>query len=188
MNPFKLEGKTQGGKAASVWCCGECKCTCVNEAAAVRCCTCTYCGKPIENRPKGQYSHPECQHAEWEKRVALRLEKAEKLEKWDGFVFWGNDLFSCIGEAEEAMADQLDVDEWPEYLYVAKPIPFRQLDAGSILENLMEDFDSEDEIQLKGVQEFRAACEAFNAANQDIQYFEEDHARAVKVFRPAEDE
>lgn len=186
MNPFKLEGISPNGKPAHVWGCGICLHVCLNEEMAGRCCTCSYCGEPVDGDEKAKRLtyHRECQRRTFAQQDADRMDKAEKLESWSEGVFWGDDYYASLDDAIEAM-DCDDIEDMPEYIYVAKPVGPLQLDAEDILQNLAENYCCEDyEIDFEGDKEFAAACEAFNELNKGIKLFEEDRKRAVKVPKP----
>lgn len=184
MNPFKLIGVAPNGKQCHVWGCGVCMRAALHEETAERCCKCNYCGQQIVDRECWQTDHKECRDAHSAKKAMERMEKAEKLEEWDGGVFWNNEYFDSIRDAEQAIWENSEEgDEWPEYLYVAKPMPRREVDPYWVYERLLDDNDPENEIELNGMKEFEAACKAFDDANKWLIFYDEDTKRAVKVTR-----
>jgi hypothetical protein len=182
MNPFRMTGTTPDGRVGTVWGCGTCLHVCIDEGHASRCCVCSYCKQPItgEEVGKRQTYHKACMDAASVKRHQDRQDKAEKLETWDDGVFWNDDFYPSLEEAVEAIDDQCEDDDRPDWLYVAKQYPMRKLDAEDILQNHFEDLEDGCDY-LKGEKEFEAACEAFNEANKDILWCEEDGTRAVRV-------
>src|SRR4051812_31720970 len=78
---------------SKVWVCGECRLTCSSETAAHQCCTpipCGFCKKPTEKKFRHGHetaTHDVCDVVDQSVREADRMDRAEKLEDWDGWVY-----------------------------------------------------------------------------------------------------
>jgi hypothetical protein len=184
MNAITLTGQSADGKEVTRFACGKCMKVTETHTAATRCCNwkCRNCGTPINYYVTLCRA---CCDTERDRKGAARLAKAEKFETWDGGVFWNDAYFPMLEEAVDAIADCYENDDWPEYIYVAKPVKLPELDLSDILEVITRDMSDDDdpESYLKGVPALEAAIDAFNAANVDIKFFEEDYKRAVRVPR-----
>lgn len=116
---------------------------------------------------------------------ANRLERATKLEYWDGWVWDESDYYESLeAYVEHLECNFADPNDWPDWVYVAKSKPGVNLDAANIIENLCERGYEDMADDLKGVDELGAAINAFNAANADIIVYDGDWSRAVRVPKP----
>jgi hypothetical protein len=187
MKPFQLTGTTPDGQTAHVWACGICRCARHDEKAATECCTCSYCGKPVEKDKYGarHTSHDECRNADWARQDQERLDKAVEVTDYFGPFLLGDDY--C--EGMEDVVEQLECntepgDEWPEFIYACKEKkPCLKIDLDDLqhkVEDLWEDADLDD---FNGVPELEAAMRAFNAANADRAVYREDRTRKVRIPR-----
>jgi len=117
------------------------------------------------------------------------LAKAELVE-WDGNPIAMLDYFF---PSWEEMIDTAAYEEWksiPEYVFSTKRCVIPHLDAGDIVERIMEELeiDHDDEPTMNGVDELQKALEAFREANKGINYFVIDLDRKVRVPQSAIDE
>jgi hypothetical protein len=118
---------------------------------------------------------------EFAKRDQERKDKAEKIDDWDGGVFWGDDYYPSVEEAAEAIWDQTtEEDEPPQYLFVAKQVAMKRLETYDIIEHYYHDLEDGCDY-LEGIEELERACQEFNKKNKDIQWFTEDRKRMAKI-------
>lgn len=109
------------------------------------------------------------------------LEKAEKLESWDGPVVFNDHYYETIAD----MLDCEDTEDLPEFVYIAETVNIPKLDAEDILERLCEDLYEDAYDNLNGVDEFIQAVNDFNKVNEGNTYLIESDKRAVRVPRPS---
>lgn len=190
------------GSPSKVWVCGACRLTCPDEAGARQCCTlipCDLCGEPTESKYRLGYErahHVACERRDRARKDMERIERAEKLESWDGPVWadghrgdMGDGYFSSLGSLVDHLVDEFDPDDhdrigwWPEWVYVCDVRhPF--IDVGDVLENVLDDgWEDMDEDNLNGVKELAAAIKAFNEANKSVNIYDADMGRVVRVPR-----
>lgn len=184
MDPIDLQGVNRDGKICHVWACGKCGFAKPSERDARVCCTCRTCGTPMESRGAWESECEPCRKKRYAESDQKREDSAEKLEVWDGGVFYNERYYSS---AEAIECDYLEGNE-PEWIYVARKVAPPTLDAEEILQNLLENMgDSDGDLydQLDGVKEFDAACKAFNEANKNVAWYEEDMKRMVRVPKRA---
>lgn len=117
------------------------------------------------------------------------LAKAELVD-WNGYPIATLDHFYT---SWEDMAESAQYEEWkkiPEYVFATKRCTIPHLDAGDIVERIMEelDIDNGDEPTIHGVDELQKALDAFREANKNINWFEIDIKRKVKVPQSVIDE
>lgn len=198
MNPINL--LLPDGRPSKVWACGECKLTCKDEAQARLCCTpipCRFCKQPTEKKYRHGHetaTHDACEQMERAQRDAERMERATKLETWDGWVYeWGgggsnNGYYESVEAYVDHLVeyDGLEPEDWPEWVYVAEPRPGVDLDLGTILESAYSDGYDDMDDDLKGTKELEAAIKAFNEANKGVLVYGADCKRAVRVPKPSE--
>ncbi len=118
------------GASAKVWYCSECKIVAKNKEDADNCCKrndCKYCGKIVERLH--WLSHDECAESN-------RRKKTEKLDTWDGMVFYEGKYFSGV----EDLLEHLEImeEEIPDYVYVCKTDPFPKINIDHIIEKIKE--------------------------------------------------
>lgn len=194
MNPAQF--LLADGRQSGIWYCTTCMKTKVsmNREMAERCCVpidCDYCGKPIE-KDAGHYTttHTGCSHLRQSERSAAAIEKAEKLDAWDGWVYldgagYRDGYFESVDDLIEHLIgdeDETDPSAWPEWVFTCKASPLIAIDSEGIIENECEDGPEDwDADSLKGVKEFDAACKAFNEANKDQLVYHEDRKRVARM-------
>ncbi len=176
----------QDGKSSKIFYCSKCRIVWPDKEKADRCCEptkCQYCGK--ESGRQHYLACGPCDRANEIKRETARFEKAEKLVKWDSWVYLdgvGSDgFFESVSHFSEIWeCDHDENEEIPDYVWACKKIPFAAVDFDRIIERICEeayeDFDSD---SLKGVDELKAAVEKFNEANKDIVSYEPDYSKAI---------
>jgi hypothetical protein len=175
MNPVPLQ--LPDGQPAGVFMCSQCQRTDTIEEIVQVCCApkaCTDCGVPMKY-PGRCVSCSD----------AYLLTQAQKLETWDGRVYFDAQerFFENLGE----FVAWLDEDGpgvpavRPEWVSIATDQEFPALDAGDIFQELEEQMFNEAAEDFNGKVEFRAACEAFNEVNRGIDWYQSDHTRVVRV-------
>lgn len=189
MNPINL--LLPDGTPSKVWACGECKMTRADQEHAEKCCTlvpCKFCGKATDKKFRASYlteACDPCRTIEGSRKGAERLEKAEKLDDWDGWVWDEHDYYPSLDDyVEHLECDHDELDEWPDWVYVAESRPGVVLKAEQILENACDDGYDDMMDDLKGEAEFEAAIKAFNEANATLLVYDGDWSRAVRVPKP----
>lgn len=112
-------------------------------------------------------------------KEAEQFEKAEKVEAWDGGVFFGDTYFSSVDE----LCDTFEQDgEWAEYAWTATPeTVFTGLDVAGVVEDAIsnhgwEDMDVND---FHGVSELQAALDKFTEANAAVHSYRPNYKKAV---------
>ena len=166
------------GNSAQVWYCSECRMVKSTQASAEQCCKkndCRICGEPVDT-PHWMV-HPKCRKNE-------QIERAKKLEAWDGLVYlegFGSEYFSGIEELLQAAFDE-DV-ELPEYVFICKPIPFKTPDIEGLISECLEGHyeDAYDAIDSKSYTKLSIALDEFRMANQHIVSYEPDFTKMVLV-------
>jgi len=205
MQAFKLTGTSPDGKTATIWCCGNCKRVASSQEYAEKCCVCYYCGKLIEDNTDKCLSSPhskdnipssyhfKCLAESQAKRHQEKVDKAEKIENWDGGVFWNDEYYESVEDAADSIYGYyFDDEEKPGYLWVAKLAGTHPLiNFGRLIEDIEErlGLDSDGEgcyDYLVGTEEFKQACEDFNEKNKNLEWYVEDYTRMAKVIYPEE--
>lgn len=180
--PLYFEDKSPSG----LHLCTACDMSYRNERLAIRCCTCSKCGKPTGLRARSFCDS--CTLENIKEREADRFEKAEKIQEdgWNSFVYLedtGNDGYSS---SIEAFRDSWDYDhdpedDFPSYVWACKPVQFVKAEIDSILdricENAYEDFDPN--YDLNGIKELEDALEKFVKVNEKVCAYEPDYTKAI---------
>lgn len=180
----------------------QCQCGNVfsSEDCAERCCICTYCGEPIGKddfyHRRSCPIHVYCHSERRQKIDAKRMEEAEKLESWDGWVYcedvgYNHGYFSSVDEFEEYWENEIGpLEDIPEFVFVCKTVPVVENGdslfcdiIGNIVDNGWEDMQESD---LHGLEEFFAACKAFSEANKGVVSCQENYKQAVRVRQTRE--
>jgi len=182
MNAIQLT-RSDNGRDMPLWVCEKCNQWSQSKGCADLCCApCETCGKPAERGSMGQCS--DCRWREFNARERAKLEKlaaeAKRDPDWSGWVYsddyhGGNDgYFESVEEFVERVEDDFARDPMtprPAYVWatVARRIVNIGVDdvLGLITEDRPEDFETSD---CNGLNELKAALEAFNNANQDLMY------------------
>lgn len=162
-----------------------------------KCCTCYDCGKPLPKDERAPYAdgkgkslyHRECERKRRMARDADILEEAELITDYAGPVYlggvgrgsFGDDFFSDVNE----LSEHLDFHDGERPLF-AHCCTQRGLniDLDSILEGVTEEMYEDCHDDLNGLEELRAAVEAFNKANESIQAWDPDYKRKVAIPLP----
>lgn len=158
-----------------------------------KCCTCYECGAilgPEEKSTRALY-HRDCENKRHAVIEMKRLEKAELVTDYSGPVYcegvpggsFGDGYFSDIGELEDMLNDAPDDTGRPEFAYCCTSSSAAHLSTDSILESATEEAFEDAIDSLSGVDELRAAVDAFNEANKDVLSWDWDMKRKVAVPR-----
>jgi hypothetical protein len=173
------------GRTAGIFFCGQCRIVASSRTFAEDCCQnykCESCGKDTGGRSYTKCAT--CINAERKAKEAERFAKAEKLTKWDGWVFCeglgvGNGFFESIEDMISDIGEDGD-ESLPEYVWACEANHFVCADVSDITEriadNAYEDFDVDD---LGGLDELSAAIDKFNEVNKDVVSYEPDYTKAV---------
>jgi len=131
-----------------------------------------------------------CTSAIRAKREAFLVAKAKAegqiipAEKWDGGVFLDDEYYRSV---EDFIEDMEDIEEnygLPKYLYAAKP---RKVVDGDILDNLLDQiiddrgWENMAEDDLEGVEQLRAAIDAFKKANESVVVYHHDCSTLIDM-------
>lgn len=165
---------------ANAWMC-ECGRFWIDQNGAGRCCACSYCG---EKTKPNEFHHSECYRKHYEALQAERLEKATKLESWNGWVYFeglghNEGFFESLGELIKVAANE-DC-ELPDFVFVCHENPFSGVDIDDAIENATCDMYEDAADDLKGIKELRAAVKEFNEKNASLMSYSIDYKRAVRV-------
>ena len=106
-----------------------------------------------------------------------QMEKAEKLENWDGPVVFNDSYYATL----EDLLCCNDEEKLPEFVYIAETENILKLDVEDILERLCENLYEDAYEDLNGVDEFKNAVKDFNEANGRNTYRMESGKKAVRV-------
>jgi hypothetical protein len=178
------------GTASHVWFCEKCRIVKSNQAEAEACCRpaiCEVCGQEMK---KTHYWHKcdKCRNVEFEakhiKDEAARYSKAEKVAKFDGWVYCdgfdnhNGGFFESLQELIDFCQDE--EEDMPEYCWACNAIAFVHIEISDILqsieENGYEDFDADD---CTGLDALKVAVKTFNEANLSILKYEPNYDLAV---------
>lgn len=187
MNAIKLTGTKPDGAKVYIWACSKCGYTAGDEKTAEKCCRCLTCGKELERRIVGDCD--DCWREKDAKREAELIAKAEKLEKWDGWVFYdgatnGNDgYFESLDDLVDWLESEgIDPDNWPEYVFCCKVVPFPAVDLDDIVDRILEGLPEEvGREHLKGLDDLEAAIVEFNKRNIELISYEPDWTKVVRI-------
>jgi hypothetical protein len=176
----------QDGTPTNIWMCGQCgRGWNGNKDVAERCCRCDHCGGPLDEKKDYGKLHRECARLRGKQLYNSRIEKAVKLDAWDGPVFNDHDgdgderdYYNSIDDMKLEFYD--DKDELPEYVFVCDSVPAVQLCIIDILEEFV-DLDEDRNCAITGEPELEEALDAFNKANVGIVIWKVDYSRVVRV-------
>jgi len=195
----EVQLRDNDGQLVMAWMCGVCKRVYPERTAycSAKCCTCLVCGKVadlVDDSIRGHVATVcrKCWGPYYAKIDSDRLDRAELIEDYSGPVCIGDRYFPDPEEAVEYLADSREGPDMglPEFVHTCKVIPY-SLDAVEIVNNLLENAGVEDSDfqDLDGVKEFEKAVDAFNKANEQNVYWEEDsHHKCRLTPIPAADE
>ena len=221
MNAYQLWKTVPGTKwtPLPLWVCGECGIihrgdiygqkkedwSEMSRKSAERCCKpiiCNICGLPVPTIKRETYTecpmhHDECRHKRDAEREKELMEKAEKLETWDGWVFYDgpgspyDGQFACnieeimdsIKEAIEDEDNEMTEADRPEYAFVCKSVHPVPLDIQDYYERVDDVACTENGYDnLAGTAELEKAIAEFNELNKNVGIaLEPDYKRAVKI-------
>jgi hypothetical protein len=195
MNSFQLK-RHDTDQTLRLWGCGRCGHIYATQLVADQCCLCVACQQPVSDSPRDFYgatgypTHTECRHKRDRQREAERMDKAEKLDQWDGWVYrdgcgCNEGYFESVDDFLEWWEDEYEGEQPPEFIWTCKPeriVP----PADEILEGLLErwiesGWEDMDESDLTGIDELAAAVKAFSEANENVVAHYPDCKRAVRV-------
>jgi hypothetical protein len=168
-------------KPAGVFSCGKCGVIARDPITADECCKphiCPYCHKEVED--KHRTAHESCIYK-------ARIEKAEKLESWEGWVYLeGYGYKEGYFESMEDLLEYLDEEEKetdprPEWAFVCKTIPFKGPALNSIIESCCEEMYEDAEESLSGLGELEAAIREFSEANKRMVSYCPDYKRVARI-------
>lgn len=194
-----LELFTANQKSAGVFACGECKIVHKTQAAAEQCCDwkCHKCGAKTD-RFSTQCSA--CWDIVRAEGHARRLAAAKLVTEYDGWICCesgcgSNDgYFQSIEDYVDYIYDEGWGDpesdecrEWPEFVFACEK-EVKGIDVGHVIENLCEDGYEDMGENFTGMDELRAAVDAWNAKNQNgLTCWSVDYKKKIAVPpRPVE--
>jgi len=114
------------------------------------------------------------------KNTGLKIEKAEKLDTWDDWVYYNDKYYSNISELIEEL--QEDEEEIPEYVYVCKIIPFPKIQIDDLLEEIGENSYEGIEDDLHKVDDLSESIDYFNEMNEHLVSYFPDETKMVKTI------
>ncbi len=175
------------GTPTQISACGVCGTVGAVFAEQEKCCACRICGQPFteEERKQRRHSHYECETEAYQRREQERLEKAELLSDWDGWVYcdgaYHNDgFFADMDELTDYLDDQPGFSR-PEFVFCCTSRPVALLKLEEILESETEEcYDSASD-DLKGIEELDAAIQTFNTLNADVLSYNVDYKHKIAV-------
>jgi len=165
--------------------CGRCGLVWHKHDIAERCCLCVECGQSVSgpNEKPDFYgtrngpTHQKCKHEKDRLRGIERMDQAEKVDSWDGWVYsdghgHSEGYFDSVEEFAEWWEDEFGDEPLPEYIWTCRAnriVPTGE----TIMERLLQDWlengwEDMDESDLSGLDELKAAVEAFSEANKDV--------------------
>ena len=161
-------------KSANIWYCSDCRIVAKSKEVADNCCkrnNCEYCGILVEE--KYWTAHREC----IDKNI---IEKAEKLENWDGWVFYEDKYYTTIRDLIEELEDIEEVI--PEYVFTCKTIPFHIIKIDDLLQEIEEASYEGIADNLCGFDTLSSAINDFNEDNKDLVSYLPDETKMVKTI------
>ena len=161
------------GNRANIWYCAECTMVATSKDVADNCCKkylCKYCNEPVND--KHWIVHEEC----IEKN---KIEKATKLEIWNGWVYYNDKYCQSVEELVEELEENYETV--PECVYTCKTIPFPKIDIYRLLEKIEGNSYEEIGKHLIGVDDLIEAINCFNDANKDLVSYLPDETKMVRV-------
>lgn len=202
MNAIVMSGKSPDGQIHECFACERCRHIWGHRDLADKCCCCHHCGMPPitedEKRRSGaSFSHSSCDRAFYEKRRLERLEKAPKVDTWDGPVYndgggggpnedYAQDLGELCEHLEDKLAQgEMTPEEWPEWVWTCEVRGLSKIDTTRLYESFWADDMPEDhDWKPKGEKELDEAIEKFLKANEDVVSWYPDKT-AVRVPPPS---
>ena len=169
MNAQELFSKN--GFSVHVWYCLSCGVVSKEKEVAENCCkrsNCRYCGEPVEEQH--WLAHQAC----IEKN---KIEKAEKLGTWDGWVVYEDKYYTSVDELIEELED--NKDSIPEYVFICKKKPFPAINIEHLIESIEENSYEGIIDSLVGLDALTEAVNAFNENNKDLVSYLPDKTKMV---------
>lgn len=165
------------GAPAGIWFCGECRNVAKTQSQAEECCKkldCRICGEPVEQQ--FWMVHPECRRNE-------QIERAEKIESWDGWVYlegFYHEFFESVGSLLDEIKNDGEV-KTPEYVFICKPVNFRAPDVDRIIEWSCDDHHESAADSIQGDEQLAEALKDFEDINCHVISYEPDFTKMVRV-------
>lgn len=127
----------KNGQSAKVWFCEKCRYVALHKELAENCCEqrkCSECGKVCEQKYYTLCNV--CLEKDRQKKETERFDKAEKIsaKNYAGKIIDGETVYDCLDD----YLDNFTPEEYPDYVYATKEIPFPKLDAYDLLEPYLE--------------------------------------------------
>ena len=196
MNPIELFH--EDGKSAGVYYCSKCKKITDkgNFQIIENCCKpymCKYCSILVDSEIEGKYrtAHRVCQEkADYDKEQDI-INKAEKLEDWEGYLWYDERVFVSMEDLTDYMDCQFSEEEdWPEFVFVAIPLEQRKMNSGHIVDDFLEDSYETAYIYIDpdSVKNLQIAIDKFYQDHAHIICYIEDISRVVRIPKNKEDE
>ena len=181
-----------------LWACGRCGTIWHKEDIAERCCLCVECKQPVSAPEdpmdfygnRGYATHQKCKHARDRLQEIERMDEAEKVDSWDGWVYCegcgsNEGYFESVDAFEEWWLDEFGDEPLPEYVWTCRAeriVP----DHYQIMEELLQawierGWEDMEESDLSGVTELRQAVEAFSKANEGVVAWYPNYKQAVRM-------
>ena len=179
--------------------CGRCGLIWHKQEIAERCCLCVECGQPVSGpneKPDfyGTRNHPthfECKHKRDRQREVERMDEAEKVDSFDGWVYsdghgHNEGYFDSVDDFAEWWEDNCcEGEPLPEYVWTCRSeriIPDGERIMDDMLQAWLErGWDDMDESDLSGLDELKAAVEAFSKANEGVLAWHPNYKQAVRM-------
>lgn len=180
MNAMELH--LPDGRPAGVHYCSQCRNVfggMNSQPRAEQCCQnyrCSDCGQDTGSRYMLRCRA--CVTAGEEAAERKKFEAAEKLTRWDGFIYDGNEYFDTV----DCFLDYLAGEDRPvpEYVWACRSKAFVKPCLDSLLDSFMdesyEDFEPSD---LHGLEELKQSLARFEEANKEVVSYLPDYSKAV---------
>ena len=179
------------------WICSNCQRVYIDKEVADKCCLCLRCKNLIvadDLTTQALYAplyHTKCENLNREDFEQSRIDKAEKLEKWNSWVFWNDKFYPDVDsfldenytECEKIGGGTEDVllNDLPEYIFCCKEVPFRKVYLDSIISEICEDSYENAEDDIVGQEDLEKALNKFNELNKSLKSYEPNYNKVVKV-------
>ena len=142
MTPMRLF--LSDGAPAKNWACGKCRIVKFSRQEAEECCrswTCKTCGDEVSTY---RTKCPGCRRAEFELREQNIWEKAQPVEDCELWTCNGEFFEDDVQYVDDALAEGSPVPR----VYATRPA-FPHIDAGNLIESLMDEMDSDYHMSLR---------------------------------------
>lgn len=191
MNAYELF--LSDGRSSVAWACEACGVIYSPrngaQPEAEACCKCKYCGEPAPRDDNDCYTrmHKTCWQQDRRDRQAKRLEKAEVVEQYDGWVFIDgvgprDGYFESAEEAEDWLWDtHEDGDVLPQWAFCCTSSPPPRLDLEDVTQRFIDNGYEDIEDDLVGLARLREALELFWEENKHLVSWTPDYSRKVRL-------